>query len=52
MVQHRVADYDAWRKAHDQIETTHKTGGVTHQSVHRAKSASGPAAVQAVTLRG
>ena len=37
MVQHRVTDYDAWRKAYDQFETTQKTGGVTHQSVYRSK---------------
>jgi hypothetical protein len=37
MVQHRVADYDVWRKAYDESETTQKTGGVTHQSVYRAK---------------
>jgi hypothetical protein len=36
MVQHRVTDYDAWRKAYDKFETTHKTGGVTRQSVCRA----------------
>jgi len=37
MVQHHVTDYDAWRKAYDKFETTQKTGGVTHQSVYRAK---------------
>jgi hypothetical protein len=37
MVQHRVADYGTWRKAYDEFEATQKTGGVTHQSVYRAK---------------
>jgi hypothetical protein len=37
MVQHRVADYDVWRKAYDEFGATQKTGGVTHQSVYRTK---------------
>ena len=37
MVQHRVADYGTWRKVYDEFEATQKTGGVTHQSVYRAK---------------
>ena len=37
MVQHHVADYDTWRKAYDGFEATQKTGGVTRQSVYRAK---------------
>jgi hypothetical protein len=36
MVQHHVADYDAWRKAYDEFATAQKTGGVTRQSVYRS----------------
>lgn len=37
MVRHRVADYDTWRQAYDAFATTQKRGGVTQQSVYRAK---------------
>ena len=37
MVQHRVADYDTWRKAYDGFAGAQKEGGVTRQSVYRAK---------------
>jgi len=37
MVQHRVADYDKWRKAYDGFAGVQKAGGVTRQSVYRAK---------------
>jgi hypothetical protein len=36
MVQHRVADYDKWRKAYDGFAGVQKAGGVTRQSVYRA----------------
>jgi hypothetical protein len=36
MVQHRVADYDKWRKAYDGFAGAQKAGGVTRQSVYRA----------------
>ncbi len=37
MIQHRVADYDAWRNAYDGFADVQKAGGVTHESVYRAK---------------
>jgi quinol monooxygenase YgiN len=37
VIQHRVKDYDAWRKAYDGFADVQKAGGVTHESVHRAK---------------
>ena len=37
MVQHRVADYNTWRKAYDGFAGVQKAGGVTRESVHRAK---------------
>jgi hypothetical protein len=37
MIQHRVADYDKWRKAYDGFAGAQKAGGVTRQSVYRAK---------------
>ena len=37
MVQHRVADYDKWRKAYDGFASVQKAGGVTRQSVYRTK---------------
>lgn len=36
VVQHRVADYDAWREVYDRFADFLKAGGVTHESVHRA----------------
>jgi hypothetical protein len=33
VIQHRVADYDAWRKVYDGFEGAQKAGGVTRQSV-------------------
>lgn len=32
---HRVADYEAWRKAYDSVGDMQKDGGVTQESVHR-----------------
>jgi quinol monooxygenase YgiN len=37
MIQHQVADYDTWRKAYDGFADAQKAGGVTRQSVYRAK---------------
>ncbi len=37
VIQHRVKDYDAWRKAYDGFADAQSAGGVTHESVHRAK---------------
>lgn len=36
VIQHHVADYEAWRKVYDGFGDVHKAGGVTHQSVYRA----------------
>jgi hypothetical protein len=36
VVQHRVADYDTWRKAYDGFGDVQKAGGVTRQSVYRS----------------
>jgi hypothetical protein len=36
VVQHRVADYDTWRKAYDGFGGVQKAGGVTRQSVYRS----------------
>ena len=36
VIQHRVADYDTWRKAYDGFADVQKAGGVTRQSVYRA----------------
>jgi hypothetical protein len=36
VVQHRVADYDTWRKAYDGFADVQKTGGVTRQNVYRS----------------
>jgi quinol monooxygenase YgiN len=37
VIQHRVKDYDAWRQVYDGFADVQKAGGVTHESVHRAK---------------
>jgi hypothetical protein len=37
VIQHRVKDYDAWRKVYDGFADVQNAGGVTHESVHRAK---------------
>lgn len=36
VIQHRVADYQVWRKAYDGFSGVQKAGGVTRQSVYRA----------------
>ena len=36
-IQHRVTDYDAWREVYDGFADAQNAGGVTHESVHRAK---------------
>ncbi len=36
VIQHRVADYDTWRKAYDGFADVQKAGGVTRQSVYRS----------------
>jgi hypothetical protein len=36
VIQHRVADYDTWRKAYDGFAPVQEAAGVTHESVHRA----------------
>ena len=35
VIQHRVADYDLWRKTYDGFADAQKAGGVTRQSVYR-----------------
>ena len=37
-IQHRVKDYDVWRKVYDGFADVQNAGGVTHESVHRAKN--------------
>lgn len=37
VIQHRVKDYDAWRQVYDGFADVQNAGGVTHESVHRAK---------------
>jgi quinol monooxygenase YgiN len=37
VIQHHVKDYDAWRQVYDGFAAVQNAGGVTHQSVHRAK---------------
>lgn len=37
VVLHRVRDYAAWRKVYDDFEGEQKAGGVTAESVYRAK---------------
>lgn len=34
-VQHRVADYDAWRQAYDGVADLQREGGVVEQAVYR-----------------
>lgn len=34
-VQHRVADYDAWRKVYDGVADLQRAGGVTEEAVYR-----------------
>src|SRR5712691_11136558 len=36
-VQHRVKDYDAWRRVYDSVADMQKAGGVIRESVHRAE---------------
>jgi hypothetical protein len=36
VVQHHVADYEAWRKAYDGFGDIQQAGGVTSQSVYRS----------------
>jgi hypothetical protein len=36
-VQHRVKDYDAWRRVYDSVADMQKTGGVVAESVYRAE---------------
>jgi len=35
-VLHRVADYDAWRRAYDGVADLQREGGVTDEAVYRA----------------
>jgi hypothetical protein len=35
-VQHRVADYDAWRRVYDGVAELQREGGVTAEAVYRA----------------
>ena len=37
LIQHHIKDYDAWREVYDGFADVQKAGGVTHESVHRAK---------------
>jgi hypothetical protein len=37
VVLHRVKDYAAWRKGYEDVEPMQKAGGVTAESVFRAK---------------
>ena len=37
VVLHRVRDYEAWRRVYDEAEPLQKAGGVTAESVYRAK---------------
>jgi hypothetical protein len=36
-VQHRVADYDAWRRAYDGVGELQRAGGVTDDAVYRTE---------------
>ena len=36
-VRHRVADYDAWRRAYDRVPDVQRERGVTGQAVYRAE---------------
>jgi hypothetical protein len=36
-VQHRVKDYDAWRRVYDSVADMQKAGGVITESVYRAE---------------
>jgi hypothetical protein len=38
-VQHRVKDYDAWRRVYDEVADLQKAGGVIAESVYRAENA-------------
>lgn len=35
LVQHKVADFDAWRQVYDSVAGLLSRGGVTQESVHR-----------------
>jgi quinol monooxygenase YgiN len=37
VILHRVRDYGAWREVYDRVEPLQKAGGVTAESVYRAK---------------
>jgi len=37
-VQHRVKDYDAWRRVYDSVAEMQKAGGVVSESVYRAEA--------------
>ena len=37
-VQHRVKDYDAWRRVYDSVVDMQKAGGVITESVYRSES--------------
>jgi quinol monooxygenase YgiN len=37
VILHRVRDYGAWRQVYDGVEPLQKAGGVTAESVYRAK---------------
>ena len=37
IVQHRVSDYNAWRKVYDEVADLQTRGGVLTKSVHRGK---------------
>jgi hypothetical protein len=36
-VQHRVADYDAWRRVYDSVAELQREGGVTDKAVYRTE---------------
>ncbi len=38
IVQHRVKDYDAWRRVYKDVAEMQKAGGVIAESVYRAES--------------
>ncbi len=35
LIQHKVADFDAWRRVYDSVADLQSRGGVTRESVHR-----------------
>jgi quinol monooxygenase YgiN len=38
IIQHRVKDYDAWRRVYDSVADMQKAGGVIAESVYRAEA--------------